>query len=146
MIARGGEVDPGQLDHRLPQLGRVGNDAWALGLSGADQTFGRTLHAPLASNTGVTAHTCVLIALGGATAVEFSAVPGPFPLLVVIAIAEDMMRGNLTLLRCRFQFGMPCSGALTWKCSTVSLAGRSRSVSRSCPLRVAVSLAGVRNA
>ncbi|MER6160354.1 MFS transporter [Streptomyces sp. NPDC001868] len=73
--------------------------AWALGLGGAGQTLGRTLYATLASRTGVTTRTVTLIALGGATTAAFAMVSGPFPLLVGIAIAAGMVRGNLTLLQ-----------------------------------------------
>ncbi|WP_217212920.1 MFS transporter [Streptomyces sp. AC550_RSS872] len=73
--------------------------AWALGLGGAGQTLGRTLHATLANRTGVTTRTVALITLGGTTSAAFAMVSGPFPLLVGIAIAAGMVRGNLTLLQ-----------------------------------------------
>ncbi|MFF3874717.1 MFS transporter [Streptomyces sp. NPDC001978] len=73
--------------------------AWALGLGGAGQTLGRTLYATLACHTAVTTRTVVLIALGGTTTASFAAVSGPFPLLVGVAIAAGMVRGNLTLLQ-----------------------------------------------
>jgi predicted MFS family arabinose efflux permease len=73
--------------------------AWALGLSGAGQTLGRTLYATLASRTGVTTRTVALITLGGTTTAAFAMVSDPFPLLMGIAIAAGMVRGNLTLLQ-----------------------------------------------
>ncbi|QYX80242.1 MFS transporter [Streptomyces akebiae] len=73
--------------------------AWALGLGGAGQTLGRTLYAALASRTGVTTRTVALIMLGGTTTAAFAMVSGPFPLLVGIAVAAGMVRGNLTLLQ-----------------------------------------------
>lgn len=73
--------------------------AWALGLGGAGQTLGRTLYATLARRTGVTTRTVVLISLGGFTTAAFALVPGPFPLLVGIAVAAGVVRGNLTLLQ-----------------------------------------------
>ncbi|WP_411150659.1 MFS transporter [Streptomyces sp. A30] len=73
--------------------------AWALGLGGAGQTLGRTLYATLARRTGVTIRTVALIGLGGITTAAFAMVSGPFPLLVGIAIAAGMVRGNLTLLQ-----------------------------------------------
>ncbi|MDX3587377.1 MFS transporter [Streptomyces europaeiscabiei] len=73
--------------------------AWALGLGGAGQTLGRTLYATLARRTGVTTRTVTLIMLGGATTAAFAMVTGPFPLLVGVAIAAGMVRGNLTLLQ-----------------------------------------------
>ncbi|MEU9279700.1 MFS transporter [Streptomyces sp. NPDC048341] len=73
--------------------------AWALGLGGAGQTLGRTLYATLANRTGVTTRTVALIALGGTTTAAFAMFSGPFPLLVGIAIAAGMVRGNLTLLQ-----------------------------------------------
>jgi len=73
--------------------------AWVLGLGGVGQTLGRTLYATLARRTGVTTRTVALIALGGTTTAAFAMVSGPFPLLVGIAIAAGMVRGNLTLLQ-----------------------------------------------
>ncbi|MFF4544000.1 MFS transporter [Streptomyces sp. NPDC001406] len=73
--------------------------AWTLGLGGAGQTIGRTLYAALTRQTGVTTRTTILIALGGTTTAAFAMVSGPFLLLVGIAIAAGMVRGNLTLLQ-----------------------------------------------
>ncbi|MET9956250.1 MFS transporter [Streptomyces sp. NPDC006339] len=73
--------------------------AWALGLGGAGQTLGRTLYAGLASRTSVTTRTTVLIALGGATTTLLAVVPGPIPLLVLLAVLAGVVRGNLTLLQ-----------------------------------------------
>ncbi|MET9514686.1 MFS transporter [Streptomyces sp. NPDC002994] len=73
--------------------------AWALGLGGAGQTLGRTLYATLARRTGVTTRTTVLIAAGGATTAALSLVPGPVPLLILLAVAAGVVRGNLTLLQ-----------------------------------------------
>ncbi|MET9829470.1 MFS transporter [Streptomyces sp. NPDC006385] len=87
----------------VPLLTERGADpttaAWALGLGGAGQTLGRTLYTSLARRTGVTTRTVTLIALGGGTTVLLAAVSGPVPLLVVIAVAVGMVRGNLTLLQ-----------------------------------------------
>ncbi|THA25357.1 MFS transporter [Streptomyces sp. RKND-216] len=73
--------------------------AWALGLSGAGQTFGRTLYAALARRTGTTTRTVSLLAAGGATTAALGLVPGPVPLLVALAVLAGMVRGNLTLLQ-----------------------------------------------
>ncbi|EKX65082.1 MFS transporter [Streptomyces ipomoeae] len=73
--------------------------AWALGLGGAGQTLGRTLYTSLARRIAVTTRTVTLIALGGGTTALLGTVPGPVPLLVVLAIAAGMVRGNLTLLQ-----------------------------------------------
>ncbi|WP_407560553.1 MFS transporter [Streptomyces sp. 184] len=73
--------------------------AWALGLGGAGQTLGRTLYAVLARHTGVTARTFLLMATGGATTAALGLVPGPYPLLVALAVAAGMVRGNVTLLQ-----------------------------------------------
>jgi len=73
--------------------------AWALGLGGAGQTVGRTLYASLARRTGATVRTVLLITLGGATTAGLALAPGPYPLLVTLAIAAGMVRGNLTLLQ-----------------------------------------------
>ncbi|MGG8410425.1 MFS transporter [Streptomyces sp. 12297] len=73
--------------------------AWALGLGGAGHTLGRTLYAALATRTSVTTRTVTLIALGGATTASLAFVPGPLPLLVLLAILAGVVRGNLTLLQ-----------------------------------------------
>jgi MFS family permease len=73
--------------------------AWALGLCGAGQTLGRTVYATLALRTSVTTRTVVLMAMGGGTTALLAAVPGPVPLLVVLAVIAGMVRGNLTLLQ-----------------------------------------------
>ncbi|MBT2489934.1 MFS transporter [Streptomyces sp. ISL-96] len=73
--------------------------AWALGLGGAGQTLGRTLYATLARRTGVTTRTTVLIAAGGATTAALALVPGPVPLLILLAVLAGVVRGNLTLLQ-----------------------------------------------
>lgn len=73
--------------------------AWALGLGGAGQTLGRTLHATLARRTGVTTRTTVLIAAGGATTAALAFVPGPLSLLILLAVLAGVVRGNLTLLQ-----------------------------------------------
>ncbi len=73
--------------------------AWALGLGGAGQTLGRTLYTTLARHTGVTTRTVALIAAGGATTLALALTPGPYPLLLLLAISAGMVRGNLTLLQ-----------------------------------------------
>ncbi|MET8327339.1 MFS transporter [Streptomyces sp. NPDC005181] len=73
--------------------------AWALGLGGAGQTLGRTLYAPLARNTGTTARTVALIALGGLTTAVFALTSGPYGLVIALSVMAGMVRGNLTLLQ-----------------------------------------------
>ncbi|MGP4046871.1 MFS transporter [Streptomyces sp. 2A115] len=73
--------------------------AWALGLGGAGQTLGRTLYATLARRTGVTGRTTTLLALGGITTAALAIAPGPYALLIALAVAAGMVRGNLTLLQ-----------------------------------------------
>ncbi|MFC9915814.1 MFS transporter [Streptomyces sp. NPDC059862] len=73
--------------------------AWALGLGGAGQTLGRTLYASLARRSTPTLRTVVLIAAGGVTTAALGLIPGPIPLLVALAVAAGMVRGNLTLLQ-----------------------------------------------
>ncbi|MCG7526922.1 MFS transporter [Streptomyces sp. OfavH-34-F] len=73
--------------------------AWALGIGGAGQTLGRTLYAALARRTTATTRTTTLIALGGLTTAAFAAAPGPYGLLIAVAIVAGMVRGNLTLLQ-----------------------------------------------
>ncbi|MGW4873996.1 MFS transporter [Streptomyces chartreusis] len=73
--------------------------AWALGLGGAGQTLGRTLYATLTRRTDVTTRTVTLITAGGATTLALAVVPGPYPLLLLLAITAGMVRGNLTLLQ-----------------------------------------------
>ncbi len=77
----------------------TGQAAWVLGLGGAGQTLGRTLYAGLARRVTVTARTVVLIGLGGVTTAAFAVVPGPYVLLVGMAVAAGTVRGNLTLLQ-----------------------------------------------
>lgn len=73
--------------------------AWALGLGGAGQTAGRTLFAAMARHTGTTARTVALLAASSATTAALAVVPGPVPLLIGLAVAAGMVRGNLTLLQ-----------------------------------------------
>lgn len=73
--------------------------AWALGLGGAGQTLGRTLFATFAARTSTTARTTVLIAASGATTAAFALIPGPIPLLILVAVLAGVVRGNLTLLQ-----------------------------------------------
>ncbi|WP_318209392.1 MULTISPECIES: MFS transporter [unclassified Streptomyces] len=73
--------------------------AWALGLGGAGQTFGRALYAPLARHTGTTVRTATLIALGALTTAALAVTPGPYGLVIVVSVAAGMVRGNLTLLQ-----------------------------------------------
>ncbi|WP_418961219.1 MFS transporter [Streptomyces tritici] len=73
--------------------------AWALGLGGAGQTLGRTLYAALARHTHVTTRTVALLVLGAATTAAFAVVPGPYGLLIVVAVLAGVVRGNLTLLQ-----------------------------------------------
>ncbi|MDJ0462081.1 MFS transporter [Streptomyces sp. H27-C3] len=73
--------------------------AWALGLGGAGQTLGRTLHATLARRTTARARTALLIALGGLATAAVGLVPGPYALLVALSMAAGTIRGNLTLLQ-----------------------------------------------
>ncbi|MFJ8935760.1 MFS transporter [Streptomyces sp. NPDC102365] len=73
--------------------------AWALGLGGAGQTLGRTLYATLSRRTSPALRATLLISLGGATTAAFALVPGPYPLLAVLAVVAGAVRGNLTLLQ-----------------------------------------------
>ncbi|MBT2476843.1 MFS transporter [Streptomyces sp. ISL-94] len=73
--------------------------AWALGLGGAGQTFGRTLYASLSARTSVTTRTVTLISLGAATTAALALIPGPMTLLIVLAVLAGVVRGNLTLLQ-----------------------------------------------
>ncbi|MCY0933962.1 MFS transporter [Streptomyces sp. H34-S4] len=73
--------------------------AWALGLGGAGQTLGRTLYTGLSVRTSVTTRTVVLIIMGGMTTAALALVPGPLPLLLVLAVLAGVVRGNLTLLQ-----------------------------------------------
>ncbi|MFJ5728935.1 MFS transporter [Streptomyces paradoxus] len=73
--------------------------AWALGLGGAGQTLGRTLYASLARRTGATTRTVLLMCAGAVTTATLALVPGPYPLLLALAVGAGMVRGNLTLLQ-----------------------------------------------
>ncbi|WP_010471336.1 MFS transporter, partial [Streptomyces somaliensis] len=53
----------------------------------------------LARRTTATTRTTILIALGGLTTAAFAAAPGPYGLLIAVAIVAGMVRGNLTLLQ-----------------------------------------------
>ncbi|MGM9348276.1 MFS transporter [Streptomyces salinarius] len=77
----------------------TGQAAWALGIGGAGQTLGRTLYAALVRRTTATTRTTLLIALGGLTTAAFAVAPGPYGLLIALAIVAGMVRGNLTLLQ-----------------------------------------------
>lgn len=61
--------------------------------------MGRTLYAALGRRTTVTARTAVLVALGGITTTAFSAVPGPYALLVAMPVAAGIVRGNLPVIQ-----------------------------------------------
>ncbi|MBB0232257.1 MFS transporter, partial [Streptomyces calidiresistens] len=73
--------------------------AWALGLSGVGQVLGRVLYAPLARRLRVGPRTVLLLGLGAAGTLALGAIPGPLPLLVVLAVVAGVIRGNLTLLK-----------------------------------------------
>ncbi|WP_282793095.1 MFS transporter [Streptomyces sp. CC224B] len=73
--------------------------AWVLGIGGAGQTLGRTLYAALARRTTARTRTTSLIVLGGLTTGAFTVVPGPYALLIAVAVVAGMVRGNLTLLQ-----------------------------------------------
>ncbi|MGW7457361.1 MFS transporter [Streptomyces sp. NPDC054797] len=73
--------------------------AWILGLGGVGQTLGRLLYATLARRTGPTARTVALIAAGGVSTAALALIPGPLPLLALVAITAGTVRGNLTLLQ-----------------------------------------------
>ncbi|MFJ1869420.1 MFS transporter [Streptomyces sp. NPDC088097] len=72
---------------------------WALGLGGVGQTLGRSLYAALSRRLGVTARTVTLIGLGGLTTAALATTPGPYALLIAVAILAGVIRGNLTLLQ-----------------------------------------------
>lgn len=73
--------------------------AWALGLGGLGQTLGRIFYAPIARRTGVTTRTTTLITAGSVTTAALALVPGPIPLLTVLAMLAGAVRGNFTLLQ-----------------------------------------------
>ena len=75
------------------------NSRLALGLGGAGQTPGRTFYATLSRTTSVTTRTAVLFTAGGATTAALALVPGPIPLLILLAVLAGVVRGNLTLLQ-----------------------------------------------
>ncbi|MFF8845023.1 MFS transporter [Streptomyces sp. NPDC015127] len=73
--------------------------AWALGLGGVGQTLGRMLYGAVARRTGARARTVAFLAAGGVTTGALAVVPGPYPLLVALAVVAGTVRGNLTLLK-----------------------------------------------
>ena len=72
--------------------------AWALGLSGAGQVVGRLLYAALARRLPTNSRAALVMVLLAAMVLALALVPGPVPLLVVIAVLAGAARGLFTLV------------------------------------------------
>ncbi|GAA4084667.1 MFS transporter [Nocardioides kongjuensis] len=72
--------------------------AWALGLSGAGQVVGRLLYAALARRLPTNPRAALVMVLLAAMVLALALVPGPVPLLVVIAVLAGAARGLFTLV------------------------------------------------
>jgi len=72
--------------------------ATTLGLLGAGQLLGRIGYAPLTARTTPTARTVAIVAASALSIGLLATVPGPAPLLIVLAVFAGAVRGTTTLL------------------------------------------------
>ncbi|MCY9786598.1 MFS transporter [Nocardiopsis sp. EMB25] len=72
--------------------------AWALGLGGLGQVAGRLVYAHLERRTAPVPRTVIVLAACAATSLLLALVPGPWGLVVAVAVLAGMARGVLTLL------------------------------------------------
>jgi MFS family permease len=77
----------------------AGLAATTLGLLGAGQLLGRLGFAPLTARTTPTARTVAIVSASALAIAALAAVPGPVPLLVVLAVCAGAVRGAGTLLQ-----------------------------------------------
>ncbi|MCU1620302.1 MAG: putative Permease of the major facilitator superfamily 1 [Modestobacter sp.] len=73
--------------------------ATTLGLLGAGQLLGRIGYAPLTARTTPTGRTVAIVAASALAIGLLAAVPGPLPLLIVLAVFAGAVRGAGTLLQ-----------------------------------------------
>ncbi|HWJ10103.1 MAG TPA: MFS transporter [Nocardioides sp.] len=72
--------------------------AWALGLSGAGQVAGRVLYPALDRRIAPNPRAAGVIGVLAATLLALAVVPGPAPLLIVVAVVAGAARGLFTLV------------------------------------------------
>jgi MFS family permease len=72
--------------------------SWVLGIGGVGQVLGRLGYARLSRHTGLTTRTVAVFAATTLTTGLLAAVPGPYLLLVAIALVAGYARGLATLL------------------------------------------------
>jgi MFS family permease len=77
----------------------AGLAATTLGLLGAGQLLGRIGYGPLTARTTPTARTVAILAASALAIALLAAVPGPLPLLIVLAVCAGAARGAGTLLQ-----------------------------------------------
>ncbi|WP_435107125.1 MFS transporter [Nocardiopsis synnemataformans] len=73
--------------------------AWALGVGGVGQVLGRLVYAPLERWTGPVPRTTAVLAACSGTTLLLALVPGPWVLVLALAVLAGMARGILTLLQ-----------------------------------------------
>ena len=100
--------------------------ATTLGLLGAGQLLGRIGYAPLSARTTATARTVAIVAASALAIGLLGAVPGPVPLLVVLAVLAGAVRGAATLLQATIvadRWGSDRYGALSgWFAAPITAA------------------------
>ena len=100
--------------------------ATTLGLLGAGQLLGRIGYAPLTARTTPTARTVAIVAASALAIGLLAAVPGPAPVLVVLAVFAGAVRGAGTLLQATVvadRWGSARYGALSgWFAAPVTAA------------------------
>ncbi|GHC79016.1 MFS transporter [Nocardiopsis terrae] len=73
--------------------------AWALGLGGLGQVLGRVVYAPLDRWSRPVARTVAVLGACAATTLLLALVPGPWSLLMLVALLAGTARGILTLVQ-----------------------------------------------
>lgn len=73
--------------------------AWALGVGGVGQVLGRLVYAPLERWTGPVLRAVAILGACAVTTLLLALVPGPWGLVLTIAVLAGMARGILTLLQ-----------------------------------------------
>jgi MFS family permease len=100
--------------------------ATTLGLLGAGQLLGRLGYAPLSARTSPTTRTVTIVAASALAIGLLAAVPGPIPLLVVLAVFAGAARGATTLLQATIvadRWGSARYGALSgWFAAPITAA------------------------
>ncbi|WP_460958991.1 MFS transporter [Parasphingorhabdus pacifica] len=89
--------------NQVPLLAERGLDAqlaaWVLGLSGVGQVLGRLGYGRLVRWTNARSRAVLIFLACAATTLLFGLVPGPFAVLVAVAMLVGMTRGVFTLLQ-----------------------------------------------